>query len=121
MPRVVQEKKSLARKVGKSIDTLKKGRGSPLWKGPESDDPNGGITFSALSRFLCCRERFRLVMIEGLRPADGFNHKIEYGQMWHACEEAHAAAGTKSYSGPLPMGALRDYAQDLCKQYPMSQ
>jgi hypothetical protein len=57
-----------------------------LWKGPGVD----GITFSLLSRFLVCRERFRLLVIKGLRPARSFNHRIEYGNMWHVCEEAHA-------------------------------
>jgi hypothetical protein len=58
----------------------------PVWKGPQVD----GITFSLLSRFLCCRERFRLLVVEGLRTKGDFNQKIEYGQMWHVCEEAVA-------------------------------
>lgn len=59
----------------------------PLWRGPEVD----GITQSLLSRFLSCRERFRVMVIEGLAPADYFNHRVEYGNLWHACEEALAA------------------------------
>jgi hypothetical protein len=59
----------------------------PLWKGPEVD----GITQSMLGRFLVCKERFRVQYIEGLVPTeDRFNHRLEYGQMWHVCEEAVA-------------------------------
>jgi len=60
----------------------------PVWKGPEKD----GITFSLLSRFLTCRERFRLLTIHGLTTADAFNAKIEYGSMWHICEEHYSIA-----------------------------
>ncbi len=33
----------------------------PVWKGPEVD----GVTQSLLSRYLTCKERFRLLVIEG--------------------------------------------------------
>jgi hypothetical protein len=93
----------------------KKPRVGPLWKGPESDDPvNGGITFSNLSRFLCCRERFRVLMVEGLKPKDEFKATIEYGQMWHACEEA--LAGKKPWEA-----ALKEYCTKLALKYPMSR
>ncbi len=102
-------------------DTLKKSgakmprrRTSPLWEGPESDGENGGITFSSLSRFIQCRERFRVKMMEGLKPADGFNHFIEYGQMWHVCEERFAAGGVYNTS-------LLEYCKELVKKYPLSQ
>jgi hypothetical protein len=61
-------------------------RKEPLWKGPEVD----GVTQSLLSHFLCCRERFRLLVVEGMKKAEGWNHRLGYGNMWHACEEAHA-------------------------------
>lgn len=63
----------------------------PLWKGPEDDSNEGGITQSLLSKFLCCRERFRVRVIEGLAANDQFNKNLEYGNMWHVCEEAFAA------------------------------
>ena len=50
-----------------------KKRNTPLWKGPTED----GITQSLLSRFLVCRERFRLKVIEGLAPEDRFSHYRE--------------------------------------------
>lgn len=93
-------------------------RGGPVWEGPEGDGPNGGITQSLLNRFLTCRERFRLVVVEGLKPVDTFNHRIEYGQMWHVCEEAHA----KSKKPPVKWEySLRDYCSNLCKRYPVQQ
>ncbi len=90
----------------------------PLWKGPESSDKLGGITFSMLSRFLVCRERFRAWYIEGLRPIDGFNHKIEYGHMWHYCEETYAKQGVGSKGWAV---ILHGYCQELCKKYPLSK
>lgn len=103
-----------------------KKRKEPLWKGPESKDEElGGITFSMLSRFLGCRERFRIQYIEGLRPTKTFNHKIEYGQMWHTCEEALAKItepSNKPYNPPswcpAISGALKDYCQGLVHIYP---
>jgi hypothetical protein len=98
-------------------------RQGPLWKGPEVD----GVTFTLLSRFLVCRERFRLLVIEGLRPSEGFNHRIEYGNMWHLCEEHHARGndptrGNKADKAmPLWEGALKEYATALAKRYPIQR
>ena len=78
----------------------------PVWKGPEQD----GITQSLLSRFLVCRERFRLLVVDGLKPADTFNHRLEYGNMWHICEEEQAW-------GDNWEPALFDYAKELTTKY----
>lgn len=86
----------------------------PLWTGPSGEGPNGGITFSALSRFLTCRERFRVKMIEGLAPNKKFEHRMYYGHMWHACEEA--LAGKKDWKR-----ALVDYTQPLMKEFPLDR
>ena len=72
---------------GKDLNRVSKKPTEPLWKGPHVD----GITQSMLSRFLVCRERFRIRYIEGLEQADTFQVGLEYGNMWHECEEAHAA------------------------------
>jgi hypothetical protein len=85
-----------------------------LWEGPEGKGPNGGITFSALSKFLTCRERFRVAMIEGVKPEEKFNHRLEYGQMWHACEEALAAKEEW-----LPK--LTEYVKGLLSKFPMDR
>lgn len=89
-------------------------RSEPLWKGPTDDGPLGGITQSALSLFCVCRERFRLVMMEGLKEHDTFSHRLEFGQMWHTCEEYQS-------QGQAWEGALQSYCKDLCKQYPLQQ
>jgi len=86
----------------------KKQKREPLWKGPEKD----GVTQSLLSRFLVCRERFRVLVVEGLRPADDFNHRLEFGSMWHICEE-NSEGNWES--------ELREYCQRLCATYPLRQ
>lgn len=90
----------------------------PLWKGPEKD----GITYSMLSRFLVCRERFRLKVIEGLTGEIGWDHKIGYGDMWHECEDALAS---RKPDDPHKMDhvlrRLKDYASGVRAQFPMDQ
>jgi hypothetical protein len=61
----------------------------PVWAGPEVD----GVTQSLLARYLVCKERFRLLVIEGLKEAETFRHALEFGSAWHVCEEALAARG----------------------------
>ncbi len=90
-------------------------REGPVWKGPCED----GITQSLLSRFLCCRERFRLLVVEGLKPADMFNHHIEYGNMWHVCEEEWAKQNGESMG--MVRIALEKYGKCLCQKYPYQQ
>ena len=86
----------------------------PLWDGPCSNTKAGGISFSLLSRFLQCRERFRLLVVEGLAPEEGFSQYLHFGNMWHICEEAHA--GNVDWALPL-----KTYAQSLCRQFPLQQ
>lgn len=85
-------------------------RTEPLWGGPEKE----GITQGLLSRFLNCRERFRLLVVEGLKSSEGFNHRLEYGNMWHVCEEALAA------NQPWEP-KLHQYARRMCTEYPLEQ
>lgn len=86
-------------------------KSGPVWAGPGSKGDNGGVTFSLLSRYLVCPERFRLKVIEGLRPAPKFEHRLEYGSMWHACEEAVAA-------GRDWRNELAGYTARLQQRYP---
>ena len=81
-----------------------------LWKGPQID----GISYSKLCKFLCCMERFRLQMVEGLEEDRGWNHHMEYGSIWHEAEEAHA--GGKPYEP-----ALSAYYQKLLVKYPTNE
>lgn len=62
----------------------------PLWAGPCGDGPLGGVTQSMLGRYLSCPERFRIYAVEGLQVADSFSAPLEFGNMWHVCEEMHA-------------------------------
>jgi hypothetical protein len=96
------------RKIHKQLD-------EPLWRGPCSDDPNGGITQSMINRFLVCRERFRVHYVLGLRTPDDFIHRIEYGNMWHACEESLASGDAN------PFHLLEKHVVELCQQYPLKK
>lgn len=87
-------------------------RRGPLWEGPSSPGPQGGITQSLLSTFLVCRERFRIKVVDGLREEEGFNVRLEYGNMWHKCEECLADLTNRNWGEEL-----RAYAQDLCRKY----
>ena len=104
---------------------LKQPRRGPVWDGPESDAPNGGITFSLLSRFLCCRERFRCLVVEGLKPTDTFNARMEFGNLWHVCEEALALANdSKESPGETAnrwTARLMVHARDLAQRYPFQR
>lgn len=91
-----------------------KPRRGPVWAGPCGAGSNGGVTQSLISRFLVCRERFRLLVVEGLKPADVFNARLEMGNMWHAAEEAFAAR----QPWELP---LREYVKTLTRKYPLQQ
>lgn len=95
-----------------------------VWKGPEKD----GITYSLLSRFLVCRERFRVLAVEGLRPTPQFNHKLEFGEMWHVCEDAHARGVNPLHQGPTypgskekTWGELLAYAKGLSERFPTAR
>ncbi len=79
------------------------------------------MTQSMLGRYLVCRERFRVNYVEGLRPADQFNHKIEYGQMWHAAEEAVAGELFPDDARGHHGAGIGVYADKLCRKYPLSQ
>jgi len=56
---------------------------TPLWRGPYEE----GLSQSLLQKFYLCRERFRLLVVEGLREDEGFKHSMEYGNMIHAALE----------------------------------
>ena len=86
---------------------------SPFWKGPEVD----GISQSLLGDYLVCKERFRIKTIEGLAPADEFNHRIEYGNMWHLCEEIYLLADPKKSW----QDSLKQYCLELMKKYKTQQ
>ena len=100
------KKKTLSKALRKHA-TKKAKRKEPLWKGPEVD----GITQSMIGSWLACHERFRLKVIDGLDTLDEFSHRLEYGQMWHTCEE---------YEKTWEV-ALKDYTRGLCERYKLQQ
>lgn len=85
MPKITQP----TTKVGKALKGVKipEQRKGPLWKGPQDSSDQGGCTQSLISSWLVCRERFRLKTIEGLQPTQRFAPSMDFGTMWHACEE----------------------------------
>lgn len=89
-------------------------RTGPLWKGPCAEGPLGGVTFSMLTRWLSCRERARVQYIEGIKPVERFNHRTDYGTMWHLCEEKHAA--NEDWLSPLIT-----HVEGLAKKFPMDR
>lgn len=94
----------------------------PVWAGPAGEGPNGGITFSLLSRFLSCRERFRIMVVEGLKPAPYFNHRLEYGNLWHYCSEHLSKADPTRPRDPHPwLIPLTEYAKGMARRYPLDQ
>lgn len=100
----------------KSVQDILKNNKRPrvLWDGPESATEQGGITQSLLGRWMVCPERFRLYAIEGRVPKEGFKKYLEYGNMWHTCEEAVAAGRDWKKD-------LIKYAGGLLKKYPEFQ
>lgn len=80
-----------------------------VWKGPLED----GVTQSLLGRYLTCKERFRLQVIEGLTTATHFSARLEYGNLWHACEEGLAKKADWQLN-------LREAARAMVKKYPLA-
>lgn len=111
MPVVKSEKKGLAARV-----SMPKKPTEPLWKGPIVD----GISQSLISRYLCCPERFRVRVIEGLSPPERFDKKIEFGNMWHVCEET-LASGSKDQHIDSWQETLKLYCLNICRKFPIQQ
>ena len=84
-------------------------RSSPLWRGPLQD----GITQSMMSAYLCCSERFRIRVIEGLGEAEQLWSAMEYGNLWHECEAELAAGGEVTYAPALK------HARQLIERFPL--
>ncbi len=103
---------------GDRTKVLSSSRGKVLWDGPSSSTDNGGITFSMLSRFLCCRERFRIQVVEGLKPKAVFNPSIEYGSWWHVAEEEYAKGSNSDYTWAQ---VVEKYGRELDNKYPASR
>jgi len=89
----------------------------PSWGGPVQE----GVSQSMLCEYLICLERFRVSTIDGIGTPEGFNLYIEFGQMWHICEEYFAAnedweKPLLEYSGQL-MAKYRGDGNQISKWY----
>lgn len=102
---MVKKRSDMARKTG--IKGKINPKIDPLWKGPYKD----GLTQSLISRFLVCRERFRVHAIEGYRPIQTFSKASGFGTMWHLCEEVYEKGGDVREE-------LRNHCKGLIKQFP---
>jgi len=80
------------------------------WGGPEEE----GVSQSMLANYLQCKERFRVVHIDGLRPADELCIPIGFGNFWHLCEERFA-------NNEEWVDDLKQYAIEVGLQYPKEQ
>jgi len=97
-------------------------RSGPLWQGPEGQGLQGGITQSMIARWLSCRVRFAARTIEGWKGNDQFSKALEYGNMWHICEEKLAASPQyKNYVAGDFWLPLQDYCKTLYTKYPTQQ
>lgn len=107
-PNQRNKSKSAVKKLKKrDLDNVHKKMQKPLWRGPRID----GVTSGLLSQFLICRERFRVLVVDGLIAKKGFSRPLHYGQMWHECEEA--LARNRDW-----VTALRNYSKELAKEFP---
>lgn len=89
-------------------------RAVPLWDGPTINSPNGGISFSLISRWLTCKERFRIQVVDGLVARPTFNAAMDYGSMWHICEQNYARQADW-------IAHLSEYTKTLMRNYPGQQ
>lgn len=62
----------------------------PLWEGPYSDGPEGGITQTLLSKFIVCRHRFWLQTVCGAVDPRDFDIPLHYGDAFHNAIETYA-------------------------------
>jgi len=77
------------------------------WDGPISI----GVTQSMLSNYLQCKERFRVKLIDGLSPVDELSIPLEFGNLWHLCEERLAAHEEWEED-------VKEYADNLILKHP---
>ncbi len=114
----VPPKRTLVQSIKATIptDLTKK----PLWPGPGGEGPQGGISQSLLGRFLACRARAKVHLIDGWQGPDAFKPALEYGNLWHCCEEANEMwEATNTKRGWR--AALKAHITELANKYPMDR
>lgn len=98
----------------------------PVWAGPCSNHPQGGISQSLIGDWLACRERFRVHVIEGLSAVEGFSAPLEFGNLFHCAEEAYAKRAHKddilaNHNASDWVRAIEEYYLHLCNTYPFDR
>lgn len=76
------------------------------WQGPEVS----GVSYSTLSKFINCRHRTWLYLIQGWIE-DRFSQGMHFGELWHACQEDYGAGKGWKFG-------LRRYTAELKDRYP---
>ena len=107
-------KKARPKSKGVLVDAARKADRPPVWAGPCGAGPQGGVTQSLISRWLSCRERFRLLVIDGWKTQERFTPTLDFGNMWHCAEENLAA--NRGWEKPLA-----EYSVGLCRRFPLQQ
>lgn len=87
-----------------------KGGQESRWKGPSVS----GVSYSSLSKWKVCPERFRLERVEGWRAEERWNKPIGFGELWHTCEEHYSAGNNWKEE-------LKKFAQIQCRKHPLDQ
>lgn len=98
-------------------------RALPLWAGPNDAGPNGGITQGLLSKFIVCRERTRILLVEGLKHGERFSRVLFYGNCWHTCEEWYAKVCEDGNDGAIDvaLSKLEEYAGEQLTKFPFDR
>lgn len=113
------KKPAKARKAYKPLPPPKKAKTKmvePLW-----DLYRDGISYSLLSKFLICRERFRLGAVEGWTES-GIHAGLEFGNAFHLCLEKDEAPfkvtsqyqKSKQENSSLLPHQLKEFEQLMC-------
>lgn len=96
-----------------------------VWEGPEGTGPQGGVSQSLIGRWLANRKTFELYALRGLQPYEQFSAPLEFGNMFHLCEEQYGKSRAKSKgskgvaSAKSWQQALEEYTRELIKKYQM--
>jgi hypothetical protein len=78
----------------------------PMW-----DLDRDGITYSTMSKFMNCRERFRLSVVEGWQPKK-INLPLEFGNVFHLFTEARLQGMDPEDMEFIGVNYIRERAED---------
>lgn len=89
----------------------------PFWEGPYSNGPEGGITQTLLSKWLCCRHRFWLQTVCGAIDPRDFDIPLYYGDAFHNALETFALGR----HNPITAGQrIKDYFHRIAEADPQA-